>query len=107
MNNQDMIDAIDGVYKSGRFNKLGDELVVVEAYSDWGQKGHMVSVQFMHGGRPARTPKMFFTDRNAALNSVMHDEYMGFGPSQQAVDHAAWQVRTFGPDLARRLSEEK
>ena len=70
--------ANDVVY-SGRKNTLGDELCLVEAFSDSGEKGWMVCEEVRCPGRPVfRTPKVWFADRADAVSCMHNDEFWGF-----------------------------
>jgi hypothetical protein len=67
------------VIYSGRKNDLGDELCLVEAFSDIGERGWMVCVEVRCPGRPAfRTPKVWFEGREEAIDSMNNDKFWGF-----------------------------
>lgn len=69
----------NNVNYSGRKNDLGDELCLVEAFSDSGERGWMVCVEVRCPGRsPFRTPKLWFYDRADADSCMRNDEFLGF-----------------------------
>ncbi len=66
---------------TGRLNKLGDELCVSRAYSDWGELGWMVCEEVRAPGRPVfRTPKVFFRadQRAEAIECARTDDFWGY-----------------------------
>lgn len=66
---------------TGRHNKLGDELCVSRAWSDWGELGWMVCEEVRAPGRPVfRTPKVFFRDdqRAEALDCALTGPFWGY-----------------------------
>ena len=53
--------ATNEIHYTGRVNDLGNEICVVVANSDWGERGWMVCEEVRIPGRWAfRTPKTFF-----------------------------------------------
>ena len=72
------------IHYTGRVNALGDELCVVQAFSDWGERGYMVCTEVRAPGRaPFRTPHTFFagtTDavREEAINDARSDYFYGY-----------------------------
>ena len=58
-------------HRTGRVDPLWGEIVVLAAYSDWGEKGWMVCHEFIREGsdRASYHPKVFFTldSREAAV----------------------------------------
>ncbi|MBP04571.1 MAG: hypothetical protein CMA72_07315 [Euryarchaeota archaeon] len=67
------------VIYSGRKNTLGDELCLVEAFSDFGENGWMVCEEVRCPGRKTRrTPKIWFADRAEAFDCMSNDEFWGF-----------------------------
>ncbi len=97
--------AADHVLYSGRTNDINDELCLVEAFSDWGEKGWMVCVEVRCPGRPVfRTPKVWFADRADAVNSMNNEKFYGFGPAPQPVNIAQHGV-TDAVSMLRELLE--
>ena len=66
---------------TGRLNKLGDELCVVQARSDWGELGWMVCEEVRAPGRPVfRTPKCFFRadQLDEAIECAREGDFWGY-----------------------------
>lgn len=59
-------------YNSGLFNDLGDELIVLEGVSDWGEEGFFVAEAFFREAtqREVITPKVFYKSEESAILDV-------------------------------------
>ena len=77
-----------GTIHTGRFNDLGDELVVFPGRSDWGEQGWFVGEQVNAQGRePFVTPKVFFRGaegKDHAIDSARTEEFWGFPEGRSA-----------------------
>ena len=74
----------NNIHYTGRVSDLGDELGVMLAHSDWGEKGWMVVEEVrVPGRRVIVTPKLFFagTDKvtfEKAKNAALTETFMGY-----------------------------
>ena len=67
-------------FSSDRVNSLGDRLVVTEARSDGGELGWMLCASYVRfaGDEPSLTPKLFYTELAAALDTLANGSFHGF-----------------------------
>ena len=67
------------IRRTNRFNKLGDELIVIEGYSDAGEPGFFTAVETNIPGRDRfRTPKCFFRIAEHAFEDLDSTYYSEF-----------------------------
>lgn len=65
------------VHRTGRKNQLGDELIVMSGYADWGQAGWFTAEEITSTGphKGSRSPKCFFHTREGAIADLKSDYY--------------------------------
>ena len=82
--------AANEIHYTGRVNDLGDELCVILANSDWGDRGWMVCEEVRHPDRrPFRTPKVFFEGADegsfeAAMDAAKTSDFYGYPVAEAA-----------------------
>jgi hypothetical protein len=62
------------VHRSGYNNQFGDELVVAEGTSDWGELGYFVGYQFPKGYRNERITPILFYSNHLLLGTIIKVE---------------------------------
>ncbi len=84
------------IYYTGRVNDLGDELCVVDAYSDLGERGWMVCEEVRAPGRKVtRSPYFWYpSDKRAeAINASLAATFYGYPKLDNApIDLATQRV---------------
>ncbi len=69
------------IYRTARKNDLGDELVVIDARSDWGERGWMICVEERPAGRkPSLSARVFYPwdKREVAVDCANTGSFYGF-----------------------------